>query len=74
MKYSAFELARAAGLFVVVDDKADGLVIADGVAFVGPKVPPDELATGAARVAMPRASTEEVSAVLAALGYRYVGG
>jgi hypothetical protein len=68
MKYSALEVARAAGLFVVVDGAEPGLRVVDGVAFVGSGASHDELASIAARMAL----GDDAQATVEALGFVYV--
>lgn len=71
MKYTAPELLRAAGLFVVTDDALEGARVVDGVAFIGPGADDSELACIAVRIAMPTLDDDGVRAAVAALGYEY---
>lgn len=71
MMYTAPELLRAAGLFVVVDEAQEGARVVDGVAFIGPGADDSELACIAVRTARPKLDDEGVRAAVVALGYEY---
>lgn len=71
MTYTALELARAAGLFVVIDHDRDGLSVADGVAFVGRGTDHSDLACQAVRLAAPHLDEAGVAAEVARLGHAY---
>ena len=71
MKYTAPELLRAAGLFVVVDESLEGARITDGVAFIGPDADASSMACMALRAARPLLDEEGVERAARALGYEY---
>lgn len=71
MTYSALELARAAGLFVVVDTDGDGVRVADGVAFVGGAADAHVLACHAVRAARPELDEPRVAELVQRLGHEY---